>query len=49
MEKKSGDSFHYFHFLRSAADMERKEAPAPDATPQAVQSQADELFKQIAG
>ena len=49
MEKKSGDSFHYFHFLRNAADSERK-GETPGAVPPATtQTPADELFKQIAG
>jgi len=45
MEKRSTDSFHYYHFLRSAADNDRRDEPAHDEP----QSSADELFNQIAG
>jgi hypothetical protein len=48
MEKKSGDSFHYYHFLRSAAESEKsKEAGTPAAAEPA--SAAKQLFNQIAG
>lgn len=45
MERKSSDSFHYYHFLRSAAESERKEKPVEPDT----EELADELFNQIAG
>jgi general secretion pathway protein A len=45
MEKKSTDSFHYYHFLRSSTDAERKREQASDAATPDV----DELFNQIAG
>jgi general secretion pathway protein A len=60
MEKRSGDSFHYYHFLRSASESEPKQeststvtspAPAPAATivtAAEADSVADELFKQMA-
>lgn len=47
MEKKSSDSFHYYHFLRSIADSGRSgDAPAP-AQPE-TPSVTDDLFDQIA-
>ncbi|HUW57096.1 MAG TPA: AAA family ATPase [Planctomycetota bacterium] len=48
MEKRSSDSFHYYHFLRSVADGERKDEAAPAAAPD-PQDLTDELFNQIAG
>ena len=52
MEKRSSDSFHYYHFLRSVSDNEATVATVPSAaapTP-SVQPPAppDALFKQIA-
>jgi hypothetical protein len=52
MEKKSSDSFHYYHFLRNAAEPERQDAPEAPPAPAETEAQpamTDELFKQIAG
>ena len=51
MEKKASDSFHYYHFLRSATEAERKETPATTPAPAQDETVAagDGLLKQIAG
>jgi hypothetical protein len=35
MEKRCSDSFHYYHFLRTAKDAERKAAAVPTELPEA--------------
>jgi len=50
MEKRASDSFHYYHFLQSAADTEEAESALLDAPePTDAQTLSDELFNQIAG
>ena len=48
MEKKSSDSFHYYHFLRSATEPETQDTPATPPAPQETQTVTNELFNQIA-
>jgi general secretion pathway protein A len=48
MEKKSSDSFHYYHFLRSATEPETQDTPATPPEPQETQTVTNELFNQIA-
>ncbi len=55
MEKKSSDSFHYYHFLRSVSETDRPEdafasTPAPAAVTPSVQPapSAEEVFRHIA-